>query len=186
MRASGYERQKHNWYVEESWVVDAMLQAERPFQGRVMDPCCGGGTIPDTLVKHPSGASVQECLGADLIDRSNGRFRIGDYGITLAALKPDSVISNPPYGGEEKEFIETALAHTTDRVVVILRLAFLEGQKKKVWFEGKGLARVWVSSRRVSMPPGGLGVKAKNGSTAYAWFVFEHGYTGAYPALGLI
>ncbi|MFT8480202.1 hypothetical protein [Gluconobacter oxydans] len=185
MRASGYERQKHNWYVEEQWAVEALLDAERPFHGTVMDPCCGKGTIPDLVAKHPSCSRVRKCIGSDLIDRADGRFRIGDYGITLAAMKPDSVISNPPYGGEEREFIETALSHTVDRVVVLLRLAFLEGRKKKVWFQDKPLARVLVSSRRISMPPGGAGVKAKNGSVAYAWYVFEHGFTGN-AALGLI
>ncbi|OAG72910.1 hypothetical protein A0J51_01522 [Gluconobacter japonicus] len=185
MRASGYDRQAHNWYVETPWAVEALLDAERPFHGKVMDPCCGGGTIPDVLAKHQSCGRIRKCLGSDLINRSDGRFRVGDYGITLAALKPDSVISNPPYGGEEQEFIETALSHTIDRVAVILRLSFLEGRKKKAWFKDKPLARVWVSSRRISMPPGGMNVKPKNGAVAYAWFVFEHGHTGA-PVIGWI
>jgi len=45
-------------------------------------------------------------------------------------------------------------------------------------FRSTPLARVWVSSRRISMPPGGSNIKAQGGAIAYAWFVWEHGYKG--------
>jgi hypothetical protein len=50
-RHSGYPRDQQEWYVEPRWCVELMLdQLERdgePFEGEVLDPCCGGGTIPD-------------------------------------------------------------------------------------------------------------------------------------------
>jgi hypothetical protein len=45
-------------------------------------------------------------------------------------------------------------------------------------FRETPLARVWVSSRRVSMPPGGTNIEAKGGSIAYAGFVWDHRHTG--------
>ena len=80
-------------------------------------------------------------------------------------------------------FLLHALKLTTGKVALLARLALLEGQKRRALFQSTPLARVWVSSRRVSMPPGGTDIPAKGGAIAYAWFVWERGYSGA-PSLG--
>ncbi|MEW9274393.1 TRM11 family methyltransferase [Gluconobacter oxydans] len=179
MRASGYERHADDWYVEPAWAVDALLQAEQPFNGLVSDPCCGSGNIPDRLEAHGVKA-----IGSDRVDRADGKYVVADFRAALSMVAPASIVSNPPYGVAQA-FVEEALGQTTDRVAVLLRLAFLEGVARGEWFKTVPLARVWVSSRRMSMPPGGSGVKAKNGTVAFAWFVFEHGHSGA-PAIGWI
>lgn len=172
MRASGYERNADDWYVEPSWAVDALIAAERPFVGDVLDPCCGGGNIPNRL--RLAGV---ECLASDIICRNDFADQILPFDQAIPGMMPDSVVSNPPYNLAQ-EFVDCALTHTQDRVCVLLRLAFLEGQKRRAWFEATPLARVWVSSRRMSMPPGGSGVKAKGGTIAYAWFCWEKGHRG--------
>lgn len=173
MRASGYDRVADDWYVEPSWCIDALLVAEPPFKGLCADPACGGGNIP----RRMRTAGV-ECFGADIVDRGYGVQR--DF--FLDDTQYTSVISNPPYGPLQ-EFVEHALIFTTDRVAVLARLAFLEGQARRSFFKSTPLARVWVSSRRISMPPGGKDVPAKGGAIAYAWYVWEHGYRGK-PTLG--
>ncbi|KXV23858.1 hypothetical protein AD942_11025 [Gluconobacter japonicus] len=178
MRASGYDRHADDWYVEPAWAVDALMDAERKFVGLVLDPCCGGGNI----VKRLEMKGIFS-FGSDIKPRWPPAA-IQNFYVSLETWRPDSVVSNPPYN-LAREFIDCALEHTTDRVCVLLRLAFLEGIKRREWFGTVPLARVWVSSRRMSMPPGGSGVKAKNGTVAFAWFVFEHGHTGA-PAIGWI
>lgn len=172
MRSSGYDRATSDYYVEPAWVVDALLAAERPFTGLVLDPCCGGGNI----VRQLEAAGV-DAKGGDIAQRWN-RAVIQDFRGSLEGYSPASVVSNPPYN-QAQEFVDAALRHTTDRVCVLYRLAFLEGQARRAWFKTVPLARVWVSSRRVSMPPGGSDVPAKGGTVAYAWFVFAHGYTGS-------
>ena len=172
MRASGYERNADDWYVEPAWAVDALLAVEEKFGGTVIDPCCGGGNIPNRL-------KIAGCdaLSSDIVDRNGAADLLGSFEIILPEIPHESVISNPPYN-LAREFIDCALKHTTDRVCVLLRLAFLEGMKRREWFGTVPLARVWVSSRRMSMPPGGSDVPAKGGAIAYAWFVFEHGHRG--------
>ncbi|MGF1275514.1 hypothetical protein [Acetobacter pasteurianus] len=178
VRASGYERHTDDWYVEPAWCVDALIQVERPFIGEVLDPCCGGGNIGKCLTR----AGVYT-VNTDIVDRGGGPVDIvADYHDAIGIVGPKSIVSNPPYG-DAQDFVETALAGTRDRVCVLLRLAFLEGQKRREWFKSVPLARVWVSSKRISMPPGGSHVPAKGGSIAYAWFVFEHGYRGL-PVIG--
>lgn len=171
MRASGYERNADDWYVEPAWAVDSLIQAERKFVGTVLDPCCGGGNIVTRLEM----AGIR-AFGGDIKPRWS-RAVIHSFDGSLEGYQPDSVVSNPPYN-LAREFIDCALKHTTDRVCVLLRLAFLEGMKRREWFGTVPLARVWVSSRRMSMPPGGSDVPAKGGAVAYAWFVFEHGHRG--------
>jgi len=174
MRASGYERHADDWYVEPAWAVDALIAAERRFAGPIIDPCCGRGTIVERLHASRSGPA----FGSDRVDRASGRYPARDYESAFGLTEGwASVISNPPYG-VAREFIDCALANTTDRVCVLLRLAFLEGIKRREWFKSVPLARVWVSSKRMSMPPGASDVPAKGGAIAYAWFVFEHGHSG--------
>ncbi|NHN93907.1 hypothetical protein GVI59_18640 [Acetobacter sicerae] len=176
MRASGYERNDDDWYQEPEWVTDALLAVERPFVGRVMDPCCGAGNIVRRLWHNDLFAS-----GTDIVERAVWVEEIS-FDRALKRGKPTSVISNPPYD-QAQDFIETALKFTQDRVCVLLRLAFLEGMRRYEWFQSAPLARVWVFSRRVSMPPGGKEIPAKSGSIAYAWFVFEKGHRGP-PQIG--
>lgn len=97
-------------------------------------------------------------------------------------MEVDVVVSNPPYGVLE-EFVIHAIKLAKWKVIVLARLAFLEGQRRREFFANNPLARVWVSRRRISMPPGGRGIEAKGGTAAYAWFVFEHGHRGP-PTIG--
>jgi hypothetical protein len=174
MRSSGYERAAADYYVEPPWCVDALLDAEEPFTGLVWDPCCGSGTIPSRLRVR----GIQTAA-SDLHDRGYG-ITGSDFLKTNCAAA--SIIFNPPYD-RAQEFITRALELTTDRVCAVLRLAFLEGQRRRAWHEQAPLARVWVSSRRISMPPGGTDIKASGGAIAYGWFVYEHGYRGQ-PRIG--
>lgn len=173
MRNSGYERNANDYYVEPRWAIDALLDVEQ-FPGLCWDPSCGGGNIPEALI-----ARGYDCFGSDIADRG--------YGVTGSDFfkmhqRVSHIVSNPPYGDIQR-WIERALSMADGKVAVLARLALLEGQKRRAFFADAPLARVWVSSRRMSMPPGGTDVKAGGGTIAYAWFVFEHGHVGA-PSLG--
>ena len=177
-RASGYARNADDWYCEPQWIVEALLNAEAPFVGVVWDPSCGSGNIPRRLESR--GYAVH---ASDIANRGYGTtgvdFFFGNH------PKVASIVTNPPYGVIEN-YVRHALALTTDRVCILARLALLEGQKRQAFFAETPLARVWVSRRRVSMPPGGTDVPAKGGSIAYAWFVWDHhAHTGA-PVLGWV
>jgi len=173
MRASGYTRVANDWYVEDRRVVDALLDVET-FNGECWDPSCGGGNIP--MAMRARGIS---CHGSDIADRGFGATGL-DFFETIATAA--NIITNPPYGVIEP-YIRRALEKTTDKVCILARLALLEGMKRQALFRETPLARVWVSSRRVSMPPGGADIKAAGGTIAYAWFVWEHGHAGK-PTLG--
>jgi len=95
----------------------------------------------------------------------------------------DNIVTNPPYTLVES-FISHALLVARGKVAILARLALLEGIKRKALFKRQPPTRVWVSSRRMSMPPGGReDIEAKGGSIAYAWFVWEKGHGGP-PTVG--
>lgn len=167
MRASGYDRAANDYYTEDRRIVDALLKVET-FDGPVLDPACGGGNIPRAVIEAGGIA-----FGSDIVDRGYGEVR--DFFAYTGHVR--HLISNPPYGVIEP-FIRHALDLTSGKVCILARLAFLEGMKRKPFFETTPLARVWVSSRRVSMPPGGSGIEAKGGTLAFAWFVWERGFVG--------
>jgi hypothetical protein len=175
MRASGYARAANDFYTEPSWIVQALLGVEE-FPGVTHDPACGIGTIPKAF--HAKGL---ECGGSDIVDRGFGA--VEDFFITSGRV--DNIVSNPPFS-ETERFVERALTIAQHKVAILARLAFLEGVKRRDgFFRRTPLARVWVSSRRVSMPPGGTDIPAKGGSIPFAWFVFRHGFNGE-PTIGWV
>lgn len=177
MRASGYDRATGDWYVEPPWIVEALLDAEK-LEGVCWDPFCGAGNIPSILQEHGI-----LCRASDLVDRGYGATGYSFFDFRLAD-GADCIISNPPYNVIE-QVIDHALLLAERKVALLARLALLEGQKRRRFLQGTPLARVWVSSRRVSMPPGGTDIEAKGGSIAYAWFVWERGYRGK-PEIGWV
>lgn len=174
-----HERAAHDYYREPVWAVQALLSAER-FAGRGWDPACGSGTIPTVGYQFEL-----DVIGSDIVDRAGGRFPVRDFLDTGYDDPADIafIVTNPPFNHAEL-FIERALKVARQKAAFLVRLAFLEGQgRRERIFDRLPLARVWVYSRRISMPPGDLDVEAKGGAVAFAWIVFEHGWRGP-PQLG--
>jgi hypothetical protein len=167
MRDSGYERAANSWYVEPPWAVHALLEVEK-FDGITHDPSCGAGNIPKVFRERGI-----YCTGSDIVDRGFGyvsNFLASNTSYT-------NIVCNPPFE-LTKEFIDHALWLGIGKVAILGRLAFLESQARREWWTQVPFARLWVSSRRISMPPGGTGVEAKGGTVAYGWFVFERTHEG--------
>jgi hypothetical protein len=171
VKVSAYERNLDDYYVESREYVDLVLAAEPPLHGVVWDPACGGGNIPRALAAAQPGLDI---LASDIVQRGAADLVADFFSLDIQVT---TVVSNPPYDVLQA-FIDHALKLTSDRVIVVARLSFLEGQERKRWWATVPLARVWVSSKRLSMPPGGTTVKASGGTVAYAFFVFQHGHTG--------
>jgi hypothetical protein len=88
----------------------------------------------------------------------------------------DHIVTNPPYS-LAREFVDHALKVTHGKVAMLLKLNFLEGQKRAKWFPTTPLRNVHVFSRRVSFARGD-GEDGGAGLLAYAWFVWERNYKG--------
>lgn len=173
-RSSGYAQDPDHFYQEGPDAINMLINVES-FPSPVWDPACGEGNIPKVFK-----ALGVKAIGTDLVDRGYGKGGVDFLKIT----KPfdGCIVSNPPFDLLEP-FIHHALRLGADKVAVIGRLAFLEGQKRKATlFDVTPFSKVWVFSRRISMPPGGKGIVAKGGSIAFAWFIFEADHPVGDPA----
>ncbi len=83
-----------------------------------------------------------------------------------------------------QEFAEHALRRSRRKVVMLCRLAWLEGKARGQMFRRTPLARVWVFSSRVPMLRNGDQMMAGGGGMlAFAWYVWDHQHSGP-PTLG--
>jgi hypothetical protein len=162
-----------DWYPTPPEATEALLQQES-FEGLIWEPACGDGAICRVLEAH--GHSV---YATDLIDRGYGKGGV-DFltqpEIYNEADRPRHIITNPPFKLAE-EFIWNSLRHADSKVAMLCKLQFLEGAKRKKMFESTPLKRVYVFSKRLTMTRNGEKM-ANSGMIAFAWFVWEHGYTG--------
>lgn len=169
-----YERTAHDYYVEPRWAVDALFNAER-FVGRIVDPACGSGNIVRAAWDRGFVAAGFDVVKRCPIAEQHDFFeRHPQHDLIYPT---DNIVCNPPYGLAERWVIR-ALDLANHKVALLLRLAFLESEKRRVMFESTPLARIHVFAKRVSMPPGGLDVPAKGGKTAYGWFVWDLDHQG--------
>jgi hypothetical protein len=113
---------------------------------------------------------------------------VHDYGFPLdftadflaraaAPAGAEAVVTNPPFQWAE-QFVARAL-ELTPLVVMLLRLAFLESERRCGILEGRGLARVHVFRKRLPMMHRDewQGRKANSGM-AFAWMIWDRDHTG--------
>lgn len=180
-RLSGYAPVDDEWYTETPECVDKFLAAE-PLEGVTWDPACGGGNIPRRITAYG-----MDSLGSDMCDRADGQFVVADFMTVLPPLRrpTNNIVTNPPFS-LAVDFVRRGLDLVPGKVVVLQRLAWLEGKERGKFFAEAPLHHVWIHSGRQSMPPGGTNIKPAGGKMAYAWFVFRRpGHVGP-PTLGFL
>ncbi len=158
-----------DFYPTPRWATQALVDHES-FEGEIWEPACGDGDMAKVLSE--AGLNV---FSSDLYDRE---FGASDIDFLKSNLVFDNIITNPPYN-LAGEFVLHALRQAEKKVAFLLRLAFLEGAaRQKNIFQKTPLVRVWVFSERVTFYPKGE-ERSSGGTTAYAWFVWEHGHIGS-------
>ena len=152
-----------DFYPTPAWATFALVNNES-FEGQIWEPACGDGTMARVL--QESGRPVD---ASDLYDRGYGEIGV-DF--LNSARTVENIVTNPPYNSAEG-FVEAGLRQTTQKLCLLLRLAFLEGaNRQRTIFSKTPPTRVWVFSERITFYPAGAIVKG-TGTTAYAWFVWD-------------
>ena len=175
------EREKHDYYATEPKATEILLQNEK-FTPYVWECACGEGHISEVLKKHNYNVK-----SSDLIDRGYPGTEVLDFfKVKKEDIKSDyprDIITNPPYKFA-KEFVEHALDISMNgtKVAMFLKLTFLESKARKKLFEKHPPKIVYVSSSRLQCAKNGDFETYKEGvgtAVAYAWFVWEKGFSGA-------
>lgn len=136
----------------------------------VLEPSVGGGAFARAVrACNPSALIVGNDINPDAPGFADcDSARVG--GFTTCGLSADWVIGNPPYGDAE-EHVRHALT-LAPNVAFLLRLAFLEGQKRGALWDAHPPAEVHVLRKRPSFTGGGTD------SAAYGWFVWRRDHVG--------
>lgn len=89
------------------------------------------------------------------------------------------IVTNPPYFCAN-EFLKHALEISSKgaKIAMLFRLAFLEGQKRYDLFQKYPPKKIYVFSKRINCAKNGKFDEYKNNALAFAWFIWEIGYTG--------
>jgi hypothetical protein len=155
----------------------ALLRVEQ-LPRRIWEPACGRGAIVAVLRAHG-----HEVVASDLVDYGVPVTAPGYFGVDFllerrAPEGTEAIVTNPPFSRAE-EFVEHAL-ELCPRVIMLLRLAFLESERRCRILDTGMLARIHVFRKRLPMMhrDGRKGPKASS-AMAFAWFVWDRRHNGS-------
>lgn len=157
------------------WAVRSILRVEI-LTLSVVDPCCGTGIITEILRKDG-----YETLALDLYDWGYEGANV----VNLNWLEADmdltgkTVVMNPPFS-LACEFVDKAFELDARKVVCFQRQAWRESLDRRLWWEKRPPARIWLCGERANtwlftLPP----EERKNPRfMPCAWYVWEEGHRG--------
>jgi hypothetical protein len=149
-------------YFTPQIATDSLLLKES-FEGTILEPACGYGHISKILKEKLPNKVISSDLRLDAYENPGVDFLGKDI------IKVDNIITNPPYS-LAKAFIKKAV-DSSNKVAMLLRLAFLESMDRFEFFKQYEPARIHVFSFRL---PHWNGTFWENsGQFSHAWFVWE-------------
>jgi len=165
-------RAANDYYATDPQAVEMLLAMEH-FAQVIWEPACGEGHISKVLAAHG-----HEVISTDLIYRGFGDPEPMDF---LTETFPDfegDIITNPPYSAG-LEFVTRALetVRPGGKVAMFLKVQFLEGKRRGELFAKTPPRTVYISRSRLACAKNGDFSHTEN-AIAYAWYVWEKGFTG--------
>lgn len=164
---------KDDLYETPDVAVEALLRVEK-LPHHIWEPACGRGRIVNILRGrgHTVWATDLNDLGCP-----NSENRIDFLMERQSRFDTEAIVTNPPFKLAE-EFVEHAL-FLAPRVIMLLRFAFYESDRRSKILENCGLARIYCFRKRLPMMhrDGWEGRKANSGM-AFAWYVWDRSYIG--------
>ena len=164
----------HDFYETPAAAVHALLRAEK-LPKNIWEPACGRGAIAEVLRKSGHRvyatdlvnyhSAIQDRAGCDFLRGGAAPFTVG------------AIVTNPPFKFAN-HFVARALT-LSPKVIMLLRVAFLEGVGRSTILEGGSLARVHVFRNRLPrMHRDGWKGRKSTSSIAFAWFVWDRHWSG--------
>ena len=170
------ERQNEDYYATDPIAAEWLLKIEEIPRDKPIWECAAGEKhLSKVFEEH--GYKVRS---SDLIVRTEDVEQL-DF-LTSNETWDGTIMTNPPYN-QAVNFIQKAMESITEgnKVIMCLKVQFLEGKSRKKLFEKYPPKTVWVSSSRITCAKNGdfEYMKANGGSAvAYAFYVWQKGYKG--------
>lgn len=186
------KRRPHESYYTPEWLCDRAVGVIEGSPRCIVDPGAGGGAFGRAAIKKwPNARLVGVDTNEDLVNPGYyhrwlpldfvGSAINTETGYVqtqegVVRIRPDLIIGNPPYNQAEA-FVRRSLEWLPfgGQVLFLLRLAFLEGQRRRDGlFKENPVHLVHVCSRRPSFNEDGKGTNA----TAFALFHWRKDWQG--------
>lgn len=166
------DRHNEDYYATEPRATELLLELEE-FNSCILEPACGEGHMSDVLIRR--GYNV---TSYDLIDRGYGDGVMDFLSDDIQSWHGD-IITNPPYKFA-KQFVEKSLdiIPRGNKVVMFLKLQFMESKGRKDLFISNPPKTIYVSSSRLLCAKNGDFTQKESSAVAYAWYIWEKGYKG--------
>lgn len=174
MRLVGHDikggRPMSDLYTTPAGATLALLEKEPKWAGGVWEVAAGLGHV--SWVLEHTGHTV---VSTDLVDRGYPGTKVLNFLDARRLLAPN-IVTNPPFN-LVSEFIVKAYHLNALKVAMFLKLTALEGMERSKVLEATPLRSVYVFRNRVSTTRNNSKGES-TGMMAFAWFVWELGYTG--------
>lgn len=167
-----HARAEHDYYATDPDAVKELLKVES-FCSDIWEPACGELHISKVLTE--AGYKV---YNSDIVYRGC-EDKVVDFLDTNQKDLAIDIITNPPYK-YAKLFVERALDTVGNghKVAMLLKLTFLEGQARGELFDIQPPKKIYVFRKRTKCAMNGDFESTGSSAVAYAWFVWEKGFSG--------
>ena len=171
-------RVENDYYATNPKAVEMLFERYEVRGNTFLEPCVGGGHIAKAVDKL-IGDKLEETTYLDIVDRGYPNTIVKDFLQYKTNKRYDIIISNPPYSLAQ-EFIEKSLSLLSSKghCIMFLKLQFLEGAKRKEFFEKYPPKYIYVFRNRMATWNNGSEVDpntSKRWATTmcHAWFIWE-------------
>ena len=174
-------RQSEDFYSTNPLALEMLLERYNIGEIKTMlEPCVGDGNLAKYMLSRYPKIHI---TALDIVDRGFEGTQINNFLDYYTNEQYDVILTNPPFK-LAKEFVEKSLGLVNEqgKVIMFLKVQFLEGQGRKEFLENSPLKYVYVFSGRMATWKDGKQVdeQGKSWSTTmcHAWFIWEKGYKG--------
>lgn len=170
---SNEDREENDFYATDPKALDFFLDQSGIVLQNVQECACGQGHLAEVLKQRGLLGKA-----SDLIDRGYGMVEQDFY--KYSDIQDGDILTNPPYADAMK-FCKHALdcVHDGSKVIMLMRIQFLEGQRRKSFLLNNPPKYVYVSSSRLLLAKNADFVKYNTPSAnCYAQYVQEKGFCG--------
>lgn len=168
------EREKNDYYATPPKAAELLLEIEE-LNKNVPIWECSAGENHLARVFREHGYKVRT---SDIVKRTETTEQL-DFLSDGITEWDGNIITNPPYK-YATEFVQKAIDIIKDgnKCIMFLKLQFMEGKQRRQLFDKYPPKTIWVSSSRLTCAKNGEFGGMNHGAVAYAWFVWEKGYSG--------
>ena len=171
------ERQKNDYYATNpnalTLFLDKLREDNIELNHEIWEPACGEGHLSKILI-----GEGYDVFSSDLIYRGYGKGDIDFINNNHIKCNGD-ILTNPPFKLAEK-FVETGMNKIgrKQKLLLFLKIQFLEGQKRKKLFQKYKPNYVYCYSARQLCAKNGEFKKYNSTTQFYCWIIWNKGFDG--------